>query len=121
MSIYIDETGSITMYQGDSGDLVISGLDTNSNWDIYFAIQNINRATIGNEIHTSSAGNSTVTITIPSSLTNLLTVPVHQPYEVYYYGLKICSGSSEHTLFIKNNNYGDLNQFIVYPSKVQGV
>ena len=121
MSIYIDENGTITMYQGDSGDLVISGLDTNSNWDIYFAIQNSNRVTIGSEIYTSSAGNSSVSITIPSSLTDLLTVPAMQPYEVYYYGLKICSGTTEHTLFIKNSDFGELNQFIVYPRKVQGV
>ena len=121
MSIFIDEKGDITMYQGDSGDLVISGLDTNSSWDVYFAIQNENRCIIGSEISASSAGNSSVVINIPASLTDLLTVPVNQAYEVYYYGLKICCGSVEHTLFVRNSGYGELNRFIVYPRKVQGV
>ena len=121
MSIFIDENGSITLYQGDTGNIVISGLDTNNNWNVYFAVQNEKRLPIGTELMASSAGNESVVITIPSSLTDLLTVPIDQDYEIYYYGLKICSGDIEHTLFVQNSAYGEKNQLIVYPRKVQGV
>ena len=40
MSLYIDENGVISLIQGDSGEIVVYGLDTNSNYDVYFAIQN---------------------------------------------------------------------------------
>jgi len=121
MSIFIDEKGSITLYQGDSGNITVSGLDTNSSWNVYFAVQNENRVPVGSEIMVSSAGSESVVITIPSSLTDLLTVPVNQDYEIYYYGLKICNGDTEHTLFVQNSTYGEINQLIVYPRKVQGV
>ena len=121
MSIFIDEKGSITLYQGDTGNIVVSGLDTNNNWDVYFAVQNQNREPVGSEILVSSAGNETVVITIPSSLTDMLTVPADQDYEIYYYGLKVCNGQTEHTLFVQNSSYGEQNQITVYPRKVQGV
>ena len=39
MSIEINNEGMIVLYQGDSGNITISGLDTNKNYVVYFAIQ----------------------------------------------------------------------------------
>lgn len=44
MALYIDKNGTISLIQGDSGEIVVYGLDTNSNYDVYFAIQKIGRA-----------------------------------------------------------------------------
>jgi len=121
MSIKIDENGTITMYQGDTGHIFVSGLDTSENWTLYFAIQNSQRKTIGTEITTLSNGNSTVSIFLPSSLTDLLIVPFDQEYEIYFYGIKACKQEVENTLFIAGSDYGSLNKLIVYPKKVHGV
>ena len=41
--ITIDTDGTITLYQGDSGELVISGFDSTKNYTVYFAVQNKKR------------------------------------------------------------------------------
>ena len=58
-----------------------------------------------------------------SEFTNLLTVPKNKPYQMYFYGIKVCEneGVIEDTLFVENSTYGDLNPIIVYPKKVKGV
>ena len=33
MSLYIDEDGTITLVQGDSGEIIVSGLDKNKNYE----------------------------------------------------------------------------------------
>ena len=54
MSLYIDENGVISLIQGDSGEIVVYGLDTNSNYDVYFAIQNLKRQPIASELKVQS-------------------------------------------------------------------
>ena len=39
MAFRIDENGNITMVQGDTGRLVVNGLNTDQNYTVYFAIQ----------------------------------------------------------------------------------
>ena len=43
MSLNIDENGTITLYQGDSGEIAVSGLDETKNYVVYFAIQDKQR------------------------------------------------------------------------------
>ena len=53
----------------------------------------------------------------------MLTVPKNKPFEIYYYGIKVCEDETgiEDTLFIADSTYGDINRVIVYPRKVIGV
>ena len=37
MAFRIDENGNITMVQGDTGRLVVNGLNTDQNYTVYFA------------------------------------------------------------------------------------
>ena len=121
--IITDENGTISLYQGDSGELVVSGLDKECDYTVYLAIQDDKRNTIGEELQVSVSKSDTVTFVLTSDFTDLLTVPKNKPYKVYYYGIKTClSGTNtEDTLFIANGTYGDLNRIIVYPRKVKGV
>ena len=123
MAFVVDEnTGDITLVQGDSGEIVIEGLPSDSNYSVYFAFYNENRKTIGEEVmQTYSA--SVVTMFIPSSLTDLLTVNKDDDYTEYYYGIKICNESTgyEDTMCINDSDIGDLNTVKVYPKKVEGV
>lgn len=120
--LIIDDDGTITLYQGDSGEIVISGFDKTKNYTVYFAIHDARRNLIGEEMQVSIANSDTVTFILTHEYTDLLTVPPNKPYKIYYYGIKVCETDSflEDTLFIANGTYGDLNRIVVYPRKVKG-
>lgn len=123
MTINIDNEGTITLYQGDSGEININGIDDTKSYIVYFAIQDSKRKTVGEELKTFSNNTSNVVINLSAEFTDKLKVPQNKPYEVYYYGIKICEKSSntEDTLFISNSTYGDTNKVIVYPKKVNAL
>ena len=120
--LVIDKDGTISMYQGDSGEIVVSGLDRENNYTVYFAIQDEKRNTIGEEMQVAVTNSDTVTFVLTPEFTDLLTVPSGKPYKIYYYGIKVCVDETniEDTLFISDGTYGDLNRIIVYPRKVKG-
>ncbi len=121
--IFIDKEGTMYLYQGDSGEIVITGFDNTQKGTVYFAIQDSDRKTVGEELQVSINNSDTVTFVLTSEFTNLLTVPKNKPYQMYFYGIKICELDSEvkDTLFVEKSTYGDLNPIIVYPKKVKGV
>ena len=120
--LIIDDNGTISLYQGDSGEITVHGLDENSSYTVYFAIQDCKRNPVGDELSVSVSNSDTATFVLTPEFTDLLTVPLKKPYEIYYYGIKVCisDDSIEDTLFISNGTYGDLNRIIVYPRKVIG-
>lgn len=123
MSLIIDNDGTIFLYQGDSGEIVISGLDTEKKYTVYLAIQDVKRKVIGQEFQVAVSNSGTVTFILTPDFTDLLTVPKNKPFEIYYYGIKICEDETgiEDTLFIADSTYGDINRVIVYPRKVIGI
>lgn len=122
MSLIIDDEGTISLYQGDSGEVVVSGLDNNKNYTVYFAIQDADRNLIGQELQVAVTNSSTVTFILTSEYTDLLKVPKNKPFEIYFYGIKACENDSliENTLFVADDTFGDLNRIVVYPRKVKG-
>lgn len=121
MALTINENGTIFIHQGDSGEVVISGLNPAKNYEVYFAVKNEKRETVGDEICVNSNYGSSVTFSLSSNFTDLLKVPIDEDYAIYYYGVKICEGdSTEDTLFIANSDYGQLNYIVVFPKIVEG-
>ena len=122
MSLIIDNDGTISLYQGDSGEVVVSGLDTEKSYTVYFAIQDSFRNLIGQELQVGVSDSDSVTFVLTPEYTDLLEVPKNKPYEIYFYGIKACESntSREDTLFVADNTFGDLNRIIVYPRKVVG-
>lgn len=121
MTLIIDNDGTISIYQGDSGELVVSGLDKEKKYTVYFAIQDKDRNLIGQELSVAVSDSNTVTFVLTPEYTDLLTVPKNKPYEIYFYGIKATEeGNIENTLFVADSTYGDLNRIIVYPRKVVG-
>ncbi len=122
MSIEIDKNGTISLYQGDSGEIIINGIDNTNSYEVYFAIQDKKRNLIGNELKIIASNVNSVSFFLTPEFTDLLKVPDNKPYEIYYYGIKIVEKetNTENTLFVENSTYGDLNQIIVYPKKVSG-
>ena len=123
MALKVDENGTIILYQGDSGDVVVSGLDTNKNYTVYFAILDEKSKLIGNELQVVSNKSDFVVFSLTSDFTDLLKVPKGKNYAFYSYGIKICDieTKTEDTLIVENGNYGDKNLIIVYPRKVIGI
>lgn len=122
MAFTVDDYGEITLIQGDSGELKISGLETDRYYTVYLAIQDSKRNPIGSEISVEANKRPEITIVFPPSLTNLLTVKKGNEYELYYYGIKVCNSDDdfENTLLIGDSDFGDLNSITVYPKKVEG-
>lgn len=121
--IIIDKDGTIHLYQGDSGEIIVTGLGKCSKGTVYLAIQDIDRNPIGEELQVSVNNSDMVTFVLTSDFTENLNVPKNKPYQIYFYGIKVCESDSlvEDTLFIDNATYGDLNAIVVYPRKVKGV
>lgn len=120
--ITIDNDGTMYLYQGDSGEIVIKGLDNTENRTVYLAIQDADRNPIGEELQVSVSDTDTVSFVLTPAFTNLLTVPKGKPYAVYFYGIKVCDTTEgkEDTLFVEGSTYGDLNLIVVFPEKVKG-
>ena len=120
MSLNIDELGTIYIHQGDSGDVIVQGLPNDKDYRIFFAVRDDKRNLIGDELVVNSNFSDSVTFSLRPELTDLFSVPEDESYSVYYYGLKLCSGDIEDTLFISGSGYGQLNHIIVYPKRVEG-
>ena len=123
MSLSINEEGTIIMYQGDSGEIVVSGVDTSKNYSVYFAIQDEKQNLIGNELQVASNKSDFVVFSLTADFTDLLKVPKGKSYAIYTYGIKVCDTETktEDTLIVEGSNYGDKNLIIVYPRKVIGI
>ena len=123
MSLNINEQGNITLYQGDSGEIVVSGLDTSKNYTVYLAILDEKGNLVGNELQVTSNKNDFVVFSLTADFTDLLKVPKGKNYALYTYGIKVCDTETktEDTLIIEGSNYGDKNLIIVYSRKVMGI
>ena len=74
MSLIIDEKGTISLYQGDSGEIVVSGLDNSKNYVVYFAIQDSKRNLVGNELQVNANKVESVVFFLTPDYTDLLKV-----------------------------------------------
>ena len=108
MSLIVENDGTISLYQGDSGEIVISGLDSAKSYTVYFAVEDSARNLIGKEIQVSISNSDTVTFVLTAEYTDLLKVPKGKPYEIYFYGIKACENNTinEDTLFVADTTYG---------------
>ncbi len=123
MSLVINNNGTITLYQGDSGNIVVSGLDDSKNYTVYFAILDEKGNLVGNELQTTTNKSDFVVFSLTSDFTDLLKVSKGKPFALYSYGIKVCDieTKTEDTLIVENGDYGDKNLIIVYPRKVIGI
>ena len=123
MAYDIQTNGDMIIVQGDSVEVVINGLPTDQNYQVYFAAQDQDRTPVGNEIMVESNGASSVVIKLLGNYTNLFTVPEENKSQKYYYGIKLCSvnDQTEDTLLLGGQPIGGLSVITVYPRKVEGI
>lgn len=121
MAFEIDEFGTITCFQGDSGEINIDGLPTDKNYQVYFAVRDLKRNPVGFEISVDSEGRDLITIAVPPTLSDTWKVKSNEEFATYHYGFKICDGTGfEDTLSIAGSTFGDYSEIHVYPKKVEG-
>lgn len=124
MAFIVDEDGSIELVQGDSGTLVVEGIDTDKNYKVFFSIYDEDGKIIGDEVYTYSNYSPVVSFQVPATLTDLLKVDGGiDDTATYYYGIKTCYEGTgfEDTLCIADGDIGDLNTITVHPKKVEGI
>ena len=123
MAFKIDDKGNITLIQGDSGTIVVDGINPARNYTVYFAVRDKNRNLIGNEISVNSNNLTRVVFHLTGSFTDLLTVNKNENYAIYYYGIKVCDSENqlEDTLVQEGDEIGDVSTITVYPKKVEGI
>ena len=122
MSLNIDSEGTVSIYEGDTGYIDVSGLNPEKNYYVWLAIRDRKRNLVGEEIRITSNNRDKVSFFLSTDLTDLLTVPKNKQYELYFYGIKISEVGSfeEDTLFVGDKDYGETNLMIVYPKQVEG-
>ena len=123
MAFIVDDSGNITLIQGDSGTLVVNGLPTDKNYTVYFGIRDSKRNPIGSEIQVQTNGASAVSFVLSAALTDLLTVRTNEDTAEYYYGVKLCynNDGTEDTLILGDNDLSFTNTITVYPKRVEGI
>lgn len=120
MTLHVDNKGTIFIHQGDSGELTVNGLSTDNDYRIYFAVRNKKRESVGDELVVNSNYNESVTFNLTSDFTDLFVVNNDDNFAIYHYGLKMCTDTTEDTLFVANTTYGQLNNIVVFPKFVEG-
>lgn len=115
----IDEKGTITLVQGDSGNINITNLPTGKNFHVSFGVQDEDRRQIGDEVEIIANYSDKVTIALTGGYTNFWTVPEGDDFATYKYGIKLWTedGAYEDTSIINTSYKGDIK---VYPKIVEG-
>ena len=120
MAFSKDENGTITLRQGDSGEIKINGLNPDYNYNVYFAIRDENRELMFPELMVEAAGADNVIFNLTAELTDNLVVPVDENYAIYYWGVKaVDTDTGEETTLLPELLGQQL--MIVCPKIVEGV
>ena len=123
MAFIVNENGDISMIQGDSGVLTITGIDTDKDYRVYFAVQDEKRNPVGNEIYVNTSYQDSVLFQLTGDFTDMMKVGKNEPCATYYYGVKVCDSDTqmENTLILGDGEIGTLNTITVFPKKVEGI
>lgn len=120
MFIIDEETGNITLRQGDSAEIGIEDIPDDREYDMYFSIYDSNRKIIFElkEVPVDRA----VTFKLTPEDTDLLTVPIGQKTGNYFWAIKRCyePDNFEDTLLVGDKGVADVNKVLVYPKIVEG-
>lgn len=121
MFVVDENTGDLTLHQGDTGEYIVIELPENKEGArIFFEIRDAKRKTIGSQIP-SVIENGTAIFKFNQGLTNLLTVKLTEETAEYYGGIKICTDEGdEETVKIGNKQDGERIIITVYPKEVEG-
>lgn len=120
MYIIDDKTGDMTIRQGDSAEITVTGIPDDREYKLYFSIYNMDRKIVFELMEIPVDGS--VTFKIKPVDSNRLIVPKGAKTGNYFYAVKRCyePDNFEDTLIIGDKKIPDLNKVTVYPLIVEG-
>lgn len=121
MFIIDENTGDLTLHQGDTGEYIITDLSETLNGEsIYFEVRDNKRRTIGTPI-SSIIEDQIAVFRFNKSLTDLFIVKLSEETAEYQGGIKICTKTGdEETVKVGNKADGENIIITVYPKIVEG-
>ena len=128
MSIELTKNGIVKIIQGDTGYILVDGIPTDKNYDVYFAIRRKDRTLVTpEEIKVPTEGKCEIEIPITKKISELLEVPLNAMCEIYYWGVKLCDPDTgnEDTMRVGEcacgGWFGKWNRLYAYPKIVEGI
>lgn len=128
MSIEVTPEGVLKIIQGDTGSMIIDGIPTDKNYEIYLAIRRKDRSLVLPEMKQDSNFNDLVIFEITKQMSDLLHVPQGVSCQLYYWGVKMCDPETgyEDTMNVgecrcNGGYFGKWNRLYVYPKIVEGI
>lgn len=93
MSIFVSNNGDITLYNGDTGNIIFSGLPKDRNYTCYFSVNNDETGAILKEKIAADFNilSGSARVTIDETFSNSL------PIGEWSYSFKMCYDNSENT------------------------
>lgn len=120
-----DTNIDLTIYQGDSFPINVTGLPTDKNYTYYLGFKAPDGNFVGKEIPYSfpeGKPKSAFSFDVPGNYSNQFVVPDEARYADYSYAIKICFAPDyEETLTIKGRPIGTKNIIRVYRKEVEGI
>jgi hypothetical protein len=129
MTIFVRDNGDLECYQGDNGSIDITGIPTDQNYQVFFAIRDPNtNSPVINELVQNSNSASSVRFSFSARLTDSFPVLPGASKTSFAYGVKVCDMLGVETTVIPrvelditgNPIFKKAPKFIVHTKKVSG-
>lgn len=117
----VEVKGDATLYQGDSGILVLRSLPTDKNYSVGVTILDLENRVVVAERLVNTNKSDTVFFYFTPQITDQLQVDLLQSFARYQYIVKLHDGSTVTPLYFKGKVATDLNLLTVYPKQVEGM
>ena len=113
----------LTIYQGDSFPINVSGLPTDKDYTYYLGFQDPEGNLIGEEISYEGKKQKAFTFFVTGSYSNQFVIPDETNYADYSFAIKRCYAPEgfEETMRINNKPIGTRNIIRVYRKQVEGI
>lgn len=122
MTQQFDDEGNMTTLVGDTILFDINNVPTDLDYTIFFRIYDSEENTIIPEVQIPANYNDTVTIEIPSIVTDMVIVPSGKKSVTYFYGIKACNleNQIEHTQTVDGVDLDQETKITFLRKRVEG-
>lgn len=123
MTAEVFENGTIYTYQGDTILFTTSGVPTDSNYNVYWSVREMNSDVDVIDQVPCYVNEGVATVHVTPQITDLIPVPEGKKFKDYRYALKACDpvNGTEHTLQVGSNDIGVETKLRVFRKQSEGI
>jgi hypothetical protein len=123
MTAEVFDDGTIYTYQGDTILFTTSGVPTDSNYNVYWSVRELNSDVDVIDQVPCYVSEGVATVHVTPQITDLIPVPEGKKFKDYRHSLKACDpvNGTEHTLQIGNNDVGVETKLRVFRKQSEGI